>query len=344
MPSFAGAKPIASPLAAGRPTRISFDGVPASKRPLLIREVLAHNSTYEPELLPDVPLELDFEFQALPGLMVMQGRVQGIRTSRSRANIAADTTDDIDLFVNLSGQLQVTHKDREIVLAEGEAALVSLADVYSFVHLSQGDLIALRIPRGQFAPLVTGVHDLCYRPISGGTPALKLLIDYLKIARDSQRIGCPELQRAFVRHIHDLMALAVGAARDAAETARAGGLRAARLNALKQDIAGCLDQPDLSVTTLAVRHAMTPRFIQRLFEAEGTTFTEYLLHQRLAHAHRALTDPHREGDKISTVAWDCGFGDVSYFNRAFRRRYDLAPSEVRAEARRLRPALSPVMG
>ena len=124
-----------------------------------------------------------------------------------------------------------------------------------------------------------------------------------------------------MRHIHDLMALAVGATRDAAEAAQAGGLRAAKLQALKNDIAGCLDQPNLSVTTLAARHAMTPRFIQRLFEAEGTTFTEYLLDQRLARAQRALTEPHRVGDKISTIAWDCGFGDVSYFNRVFRRRY-----------------------
>jgi transcriptional regulator GlxA family with amidase domain len=98
------------------------------------------------------------------------------------------------------------------------------------------------------------------------------------------------------------------------------------------------------VTTLAARHALTPRFIQRQFEAEGTTFTEYLLDQRLARAQRALTDRHRDGDKISTIAWDCGFGDISYFNRVFRRRYDLAPSEARAEARRWRHAPMPVMG
>jgi methylphosphotriester-DNA--protein-cysteine methyltransferase len=38
----------------------------------------------------------------------------------------------------------------------------------------------------------------------------------------------------------------------------------------------------------------TPRFIQRLFKAEGTTFIEYVLAQRLARAHRALIDPRRD--------------------------------------------------
>ena len=37
-------------------------------------------------------------------------------------------------------------------------------------------------------------------------------------------------------------------------------------------------------------------------------------------------------DKIASVAFAAGFGDVSYFYRAFRRRYDLLPTDVRAQA------------
>jgi len=69
-----------------------------------------------------------------------------------------------------------------------------------------------------------------------------------------------------------------------------------------------------------------------LFESEGTTFTEYVLAQRLAHAHRMLTDPRRAVDKISTIASDAGFNDLSYFNRTFRRRFGATPSDVRMGA------------
>ena len=78
--------------------------------------------------------------------------------------------------------------------------------------------------------------------------------------------------------------------------------------------------------------AMEPDYVQRLFESDGTTFTDYVLSQRLAFAHRLLSDPLHAGVKISAVAADAGFGDLSYFNRTFRRRYGVAPSELRAAA------------
>jgi transcriptional regulator GlxA family with amidase domain len=120
--------------------------------------------------------------------------------------------------------------------------------------------------------------------------------------------------------------------RDGAETAQGRGVRAARLHAIKQDIARSLGQADLSVAALAGRHRCTPRFIQRLFETDGTTFTDYVLAERLARARRA-------GQKISALAYDCGFGDISYFNRVFRRHYGATPSAVRAQARTMSGAL-----
>src|SRR5215470_17904779 len=103
------------------------------------------------------------------------------------------------------------------------------------------------------------------------------------------------------------MALAIGATRDAAEIAKGRGARAARLRAVKEDITTRLDQPDLSMATIAARHRIKPRWIQRLFESEGTTFTEYVLAQRLALAHRFLTDSLHSNQKICTIALDVGF-------------------------------------
>jgi len=55
----------------------------------------------------------------------------------------------------------------------------------------------------------------------------------------------------------------------------------------------------------------------------------------LSRAHQLLTDPRRSREKIASIALDAGFGDVSYFYRAFRRRYDLLPTDVRGQAQGL---------
>jgi AraC-like DNA-binding protein len=113
-----------------------------------------------------------------------------------------------------------------------------------------------------------------------------------------------------------------------------GCLRVAKLLAIKSDIARNLDRPDLSIAALATRHACTSRFVQRLFEMVGTTFTEYVLAQRLVRAYRKLVDPRYRSEKISVIAYDCGFNDVSYFNRMFRRYFTAAPSDVRGSLRK----------
>jgi AraC-like DNA-binding protein len=313
------------------PLRLSLDGVPERDRRAVFREVIGREVIrYDIEPLPDVPAEIDVKLQALPGLMMMWGRIHGSHDKRTREMVAADCCDDIGMVVNLRGPHRVTYRDEELVLGDGEAIMLSVGEVYSFTHRPPGDLLAFRVPRAQFAPLVTGVEDCYFRRIPSTTPALRLLTDYAKVIQNGQASGSAELQRLVVGHIYDLMAVAIGATRDAAEAAQGRGLRAGRLQAIKEHIAENLDQADLSVAVLAVRHGCTPRFIQRLFEAEGATFTEYVLTQRLARAHRMLIDPRRAGDKITTIALDAGFADVSYFNRAFRQVYGDTPSGVRA--------------
>lgn len=311
--------------------RFSLDGVPERDRLAVFREVFGRTVLkYDLEPLADIPFDVDLKFRALPGLMMMTGKVHGSRNQRTPETIAADPTDDIGMIVNLRGPHRIVHAGREIVLGDGDATLVSMGEVCSFTHRPPGDILALRVPRKQFAPLVNGVDDRYLRLIPRDTPALGFLTNYIKLAQDDQRAAAPELQHLVACHVRDLMAIAVGATRDAVQTAESRGLREARLHAIKQDIARSIDQSDLSLAALAARHHCTPRFIQRLFEAEGTTFTDYVLAQRLARAYRMLTDPRYSGEKISSIALEVGFGDVSYFNRAFRHCYGDTPSGIRA--------------
>jgi len=66
-----------------------------------------------------------------------------------------------------------------------------------------------------------------------------------------------------------------------------------------------------------------------VIRARRTTFSEFVLEHRLLLARRLLTNPGNRLSKISTIAYDAGFADISYFNRAFRRRFEATPSELR---------------
>jgi AraC-like DNA-binding protein len=279
----------------------------------------------------DAPFEVDVSLSLLPGLQMAAGRLYGACCRRTRALLDSET-DDAALIVNMRGRHLIEQCGREIALGEGEAVLVSWTEPSRLTHLPPSEALALRFPRTRLAPLLPGPDARYMRPIRGGE-ALDLLMRYVALAWDEPTTGSPQLQRLMASHIYDLMAVLIGATLDAARMAQLGGLQAARLVAIKEDIERSLDRASLCVAAVAGRHGCTPRCVQRLFEAEGTTFTAYVLGRRLARAHGLLTDPRHATGKIIAVAHACGFGDVSYFNRAFRRQFGLAPSDVRARAR-----------
>ena len=314
------------------PVHWAFDDMPERERPTLLRECLARAGVhYELRAVRDVPFHVDLAMNALPGLMVVMGGLHASRRCGAR-ELSAETRDDATLLINLKGAHRIEQSGRELELGEGEAAFTSCSDLSMMTHSGASQMLGLRFPKAGLTPLVDGLSDRLVRRIPSEVPALRLLRSYLTRAWDMQALAGPDLRRSLVTHVYDLIAVMMGTSHDTTVAAQERGLHAARLHAVKQDIGRQLDRPDLSVGMIAQRHACTPRFVQRLFEADGTTFTEYVLAQRLACAYRVLADPRRGPEKISVVALDCGFGDVSYFNRVFRRRYGLAPSDVRAEA------------
>ena len=109
---------------------------------------------------------------------------------------------------------------------------------------------------------------------------------------------------------------------------------ASRLQAIKADIVENAGSRALTMTALAARHRVTARYVRKLFEAEGQTFSRFVLDERLARARRMLTDPRRRAETIGAIAFAAGFSDLSYFNRVFRRRNGATPTQVRAAAMR----------
>ncbi len=73
------------------------------------------------------------------------------------------------------------------------------------------------------------------------------------------------------------------------------------------------------------------KYAGKLFRSQlGASFHEYLNWLRLEAAGRILAQGE---EKILSVALRCGYSDVSYFNRQFRKHYGMSPSEYRTAVR-----------
>ena len=319
-------------LAAHSEVRFSTDYLPPSERLPYFREVLGR-SLARLDLIPieGRPLQWSFNMHVLDGLAMLSGQTGGHLARRSRS-LLSDGDDDLIFATNRSGFSLLSQRGRECRLEAGAAALLSSAETGAQDFPGPASPLNLRIQRRRLAALVRVPEDAMVRPIQPGTEALRLLVDYVDVAVRRHCLTSPQLRQAFTTHVYDLVALAIGTSRDASEVARERGLRAARLNAAQGDIMRRLEEEGLTVADVAARLGMTPRYLQRLFESEGTTFTEYVTQQRLARAYRTLSDPRLLDRTVTAIAFDVGFGNLSYFNRLFRRAYGATPSDVRAAA------------
>jgi len=162
---------------------------------------------------------------------------------------------------------------------------------------------------------------------------LNLLRGYADALFDDPVLSAPDVRQLLVTQLCDLVAVTIGATRDAAAVAEGRGVRAARLRAIKADIEAHLALGDVSAASVARRQNVSDSYIRKLFEGEGTSFSEFVLLRRLARAHRMLTDRRWADRGIAWIAFESGFGDLSYFNRTFKRCYGARPSDVRASDR-----------
>jgi AraC-like DNA-binding protein len=160
-------------------------------------------------------------------------------------------------------------------------------------------------------------------------PVANILARYLTSLLHSRPSADDGLDPIISQHIGDLIALGLGPSRDGLEEISQRGVRASRLRAIKDDVSSGFASHDLSVQNIAFQHGITPRYVQMLFEGEGTTFSEFVLARRLEHAFALLTAPAHSNLRIAEIALASGFSDISYFNRAFRRRFGDTPSGVR---------------
>ncbi|GAA2332648.1 helix-turn-helix domain-containing protein [Streptomyces cuspidosporus] len=93
-----------------------------------------------------------------------------------------------------------------------------------------------------------------------------------------------------------------------------------------------LGDPALSTAEVAAALHISPRSLNRLFESNGLTVSDWIRRQRLEGARHDLSDPAQRGTAVCRISARWGFSHPAAFSRAFRRGYGCSPQEYRQQA------------
>jgi AraC-like DNA-binding protein len=247
------------------------------------------------------------------------------------AEILSDGCDDFVLVTATKGRVLVVQGGRPIELAQSQMCLTDMSVVGAIGHDKHHQFTTTRIPRRLLLEVCPNIEDRLSVPIADHAALRDTIARYYALtAMHAARLDVHG-QHLSAQHLVDLTALLFGARPDDADVAVQRGYSAARFELVKADVLANLAQADLHTATLALRHGLSARQMQRMFEQSGTTFSAFFLEQRLLRARRLLLDSRNRSRKISDIAHSSGFSDLSYFNRAFRKRFGATPSDMRPD-------------
>jgi AraC-like DNA-binding protein len=278
--------------------------------------------------LDDHPLDIDLLLRSLPGFAMATGRLSPMHNNHTAALV---DNDDLILVVVQHGVGEVSQHGRVAMVAAGQAVLTANGAPGTFSGLTPTHVVNFRLSRNLLRPHVADLDGLVAKPIPNDDRMLQLLLSYANVLGSPHELKTPKLRQTVAMHMHDLAALLLGGDSSGPHTQ---GLRAARLRSIKDDILERIGQPGLSIGDIVKSQQISESYIRQLLAEDGTTFTDLVLEERLARSHRMLNDPRSENLLISAIAYEAGFGDLSYFNRTFRRRFCASPSDIRRAARR----------
>lgn len=245
-----------------------------------------------------------------------------------------------------SMELVFVKKGRGIVQAGMQSWEAAAGDVYVF---APGVLHALRQLPGEVMEyeniifdleLLGGVGDLCAEkyllPLQSGRLALPMrlteddwgytwAVRCLHAAEEFNKLKDVGYELCIKGELLLFLAALVGRSGDLppAETADTRRLKTV-LQLINEQYSG-----ELHVTDAAAACGCSPSHFMRWFKKmTGQGFTEYLNDHRLAAAADALRG---DSDTILAISEQCGFENLSYFNRLFKKRYGMTPREYRSK-------------
>ena len=248
-------------------------------------------------------------------------------------HLVRDGDDGLIFMLSQSGTSCQTQREDNRVIENGNGVICDCGYSGGLHMVTDFKFWSLKVPRNRIIDLLSGSDHLAGAKLDNDPMARRLLFGYLSGTHNLDFSSGGRAAQLYDTHIIDLLVLALGPGRDARELLEQRSVGAARRAAILHEIDSRMSDPNLSATAIAMQLGITPRYLRLLLEVTGRSFSEHVLEKRLMRAAALLRDPRQRDRKVSAIAFACGFGDLSHFNHAFRRRFGETPSDMREAVR-----------
>jgi AraC-like DNA-binding protein len=252
------------------------------------------------------------------------------RVARLPAGISRSGEEFLIFNFILSGVAFAEQDGRSVVLKPGDGAVCDAQRPFKLRFDDAFKVITVKLPRSSLSHRSASVHRVTARSLSEAGQMCPIVFGYLvSLSQQLPKLD-PVAAGKTVRNFTELL----GSALDEAILSSPLPLSEYRVTALvrvKDFLERNLDACELDAAMVSAALSLSPRYINKLFEAENTSLARYIWRRRLERAAVDLRDPARQSMGISAVAMAHGFNDLSHFSRAFRQRFDMSPRAYRIE-------------
>ncbi len=239
---------------------------------------------------------------------------------------AAPSADAFLLNLQVTGRSVGRHMGRESICTPGDMLLLDATRPWLTEAAAPMGMIIVKIPAERLLGLVSDPDALCGARL--GVEGRKVALAHALILSIKESIAAEpdgELDDGYEALLLDVLAILFGGATEPSDCGpRSANLRREACAFIERH----LEDPELSVTSIAAALSSSTRSIQRLFVEIGLTPGRYILKRRLdVAAERLRKERHEGGASITEVAYGVGFNDLSYFTRTFKKKLGMSPRE-----------------
>jgi len=250
---------------------------------------------------------------------------------RNKRHVANSSVEGYLVLYMLAGQLNVEQGDDARAAKQGDLIIFDIArpcKMFTEPMTSGSESIALFATKDRFGAIEEDRGALANLLLTRDRLAAPL-VQCFSFMSQNIRVASPGELNAIFDACVSLLPVAAGCNAGLQRDDR-GALQSSRLFCEILDFVNRnISRADLSPPLVAMKFGISNRYLHKLFAVSGMTFSSCVSAKRLDSVAGELTSLKGRYVPIANLAYDWGFGDISTFNKAFRKRFGCSPSTYR---------------